>query len=166
MTIHLQPVGPVDQDALNFLKLRLSEMWAVEVMAPIEVPSDAYNDFRNQYEGMKMLAKIPDIGEPVLGIVDRDIFARDLNFIFGLASGERALISLTRLRPEFYGLPEDRDLLNLRALKEAMHELGHVFGLRHCPDPGCVMHFSNSIEDTDRKDWRYCRWCSGSPPGV
>ena len=166
MTIHLQPIGVVDQDVLNFLKLRLSALWAVVENSPVEVPDDAYNGFRNQYEGLKALISIPDMDEPVLGIIDQDIFAENLNFIFGIASGNRALISLRRLRPEFYGGQKDQELFHLRALKEAMHELGHVFGLKHCSDPGCVMHFSNSIEDTDIKDWRYCRWCGGSPPGV
>gem|GEM_PF-5574631 len=34
------------------------------------------------------------------------------------------------------------------------------------PDPGCLVQFSNSIEDTDRKDWRYCNWCDGSSKGI
>jgi archaemetzincin len=75
-----------------------------------------------------------------------------LNFAFGLATDRKALISLERLRPEFYWMPEDDDLFECRALKEAMHELGHVLGLNHCPDRNCVMYFSNSIPDTDVKD--------------
>ena len=80
--------------------------------------------------------------------------------------GSRAVISLRRLNPEFYGGTPDQGLLNSRALKEAMHELAHVFGLGHCPDPWCQTHFSNSIEATDRKDWRYCNWCNGSHKGM
>jgi archaemetzincin len=40
-----------------------------------------------------------------------------------------------------------------------VHELGHVFGLEHCPDPECVMHFSNSLLDTDRKSTSFCSQC-------
>nr|WP_243666411.1 matrixin family metalloprotease [Vulcanisaeta sp. JCM 16159] len=44
-------------------------------------------------------------------------------------------------------------------LKEVLHELGHSFGLDHCADPRCVMYFSNTIEDTDRKGPGYCQRC-------
>jgi predicted Zn-dependent protease len=48
----------------------------------------------------------------VLGIVDVDIFVLGLNFVFGEAArpGRAALISLWRLRPEFYGDPSDTEL--------------------------------------------------------
>jgi archaemetzincin len=37
-----------------------------------------------------------------------------------------------------------------------MHEIGHTWGLPHCPDPYCVMHFSSSLNDTDIKEVQYC----------
>ncbi len=64
-----------------------------------------------------------------------------------------------RLRQEFYGLPRDEDLFRERALKEAVHELGHTYSLGYCPDPTCVMHFSNSLYDTDLKGWSFCSNC-------
>ena len=94
-------------------------------------------------------------------LTEVDTYVEGLNFIFGLALGKKALISLKRLKPDFYGSPDDDELFELRVLKEAMHELGHVFGLNHCSNRKCVMHFSNSIWDTDVKDWRYCGNCLG-----
>jgi archaemetzincin len=43
--------------------------------------------------------------------------------------------------------------------KETLHELGHILGLEHCPNPRCVMSFSNSIYDVDRKEARFCEMC-------
>ncbi|MCW4031938.1 MAG: hypothetical protein NWF08_00915 [Candidatus Bathyarchaeota archaeon] len=40
-------------------------------------------------------------------------------------------MSITRLKQRFYGLQDSNDLLLKRAGKEAIHELGYVFGLRH-----------------------------------
>jgi len=129
------------------------------MLDPIDIPNYACDKTRNQYEGSALLDSMP-VGEGVtLGVTEVDAYVEGLNFIFGLAYDKRALISIKRLRPEFYGLPQDEDLLNNRALKEAVHDLGHIFNLKHCPNKRCVMHFSNAIQDTDLKDWKFCESC-------
>jgi archaemetzincin len=157
--IFLQAIGPVDAQDMAFLKESLSPFWNVEILPDVDIPQEAYNKARRQYEGSALLRALSDRETPVLGVTEADAFVDGLNYIFGLAADRRAMISLKRLRPEFYGLAEDDDLLRQRARKEAMHELGHVSGLNHCPDQNCVMYFSNSILDTDFKDWRYCGRC-------
>jgi len=99
--------------------------------------------------------------EKTLGVVDLDLYTPGLNFIFGQASmgGKVALIALPRLRQEFYRLPKDKKLYYSRAIKEAVHELGHTFGLGHCKKRECVMHFSNSLADTDYKGKEFCDDC-------
>ena len=129
---------------------------------PLAVPDDAYHPQRGQYEASVLLGALrrgtTSQTAYVLGIADVDLFARGLSFVFGQAElgGNAAVMSLTRLRPEFWGQTPDYALFLERAVKEAVHELGHVIGLRHCPNPVCVMHFSNSLADTDRKGQRFC----------
>ncbi|MBN1677892.1 MAG: archaemetzincin family Zn-dependent metalloprotease [Candidatus Thermoplasmatota archaeon] len=91
-----------------------------------------------------------------LGLTNQDTFVPELNFVFGLASADSrcAVVSTSRLRHT------DASIYSARVLKESMHELGHTQGLRHCPNPFCVMHFSNSLEDTDRKSYEFCTICA------
>lgn len=56
-------------------------------------------------------------------------------------------------------LPEDPARFRRRALTEAVHELGHTWGLTHCPNSHCVMHFSNTLADTDVKGSTFCPRC-------
>jgi archaemetzincin len=72
---------------------------------------------------------------------------------------KRAVIALPRLREEFYGKSADEALFTARAEKEAIHELGHTYGLGHCEDRSCVMSFSNTLADTDYKRSQFCAQC-------
>ena len=97
----------------------------------------------------------------LLALCNFDAYSNGLNFVFGQAhmNGKVAAVYLPRLRQEFYGLEENENLFLQRVLKEAVHEIGHAFGVGHCPISRCVMHFSNSISDTDAKAKDFCQTC-------
>ena len=165
--IYLVPIGQVEPEVLSTLCPPLEERFGYpcEVAPGIELPPGAYHPRRGQYHAPAFLERLLTLALPdavrVLGITGVDLYVPELNFVFGQAQfpGRVAVISLCRLRPQFYGLEPDQALLQERALKEAVHELGHTFGLSHCPQPGCVMHFSNSLLDTDRKGSDFCPTC-------
>jgi archaemetzincin len=162
MRICIQPVGDVDIEILDFLRIKLQDVFGdCEILPKIEIPTYAYNFSRRQFNSSLILKSLPIVDDVVLGVTEVDIYADNLNFVFGEAElfGRKALISLARLKPEFYELPPNKEILKIRALKEAMHEIGHVLGLMHCKNKRCVMSFSNSIIDVDYKDWRYCKEC-------
>lgn len=133
----------------------------------VAVPREAYNSTRKQYNSTYILhellkrTRLLD-ADRVIGVSGVDIFASHLNFVFGeaLCPGRAALISIHRLRPEFYGDTADSKLFEIRVLKEAVHELGHSLNLGHCKNSECVMFFSNSIVDTDAKRASPCDNCS------
>ena len=70
------------------------------------------------------------------------------------------MVSTARLDPQFYGEPADSGKLTRRTVTEVLHELGHVFGLDHCERIDCVMWFSNTLVQTDRKDLQFCERCA------
>jgi archaemetzincin len=164
--IQLIPRGAVPGEVLVFLKSGLeAEFKARGSQAPaMPLPPEAFEARRGQYQAEAFLSGLPAPPHRrrlALVVTDVDMFVPRLNFVFGLADTRRraAVISLARLHPEFYGSPGNPRLLNERALKEAVHELGHLLGLGHCPKPACIMFFSNSLADTDRKGPGFCPAC-------
>jgi archaemetzincin len=166
MGIVLTAIGKVDSATLERLKNGLSKTFKEDVVISKGMPDPvyAYNKKRLQYLATDILdalikqTTLTKQGK-VLGIVDHDLYVPDLNFVFGLAHTKGAVISITRLRQEFYGLTKNEGVFHQRVITEAVHELGHTYGLGHCNNPHCVMFFSNSLADTDRKGSNFCNRC-------
>ncbi len=164
--IVLVPFEEIRSNVLDFLKKNLEQIFnrPVSIANALPLPPSAFNVQRKQYLSYPFLDSLRLKGHPqtfTLGIIKVDLYVPGLNFIFGQAALGKgvAVISLARLHPSFYGQKEDEKVFLIRALKEAVHELGHLYGLNHCPNSHCVMHFSNSIWDTDKKGIYFCNQC-------
>ncbi len=171
--IYILPIGLVNPATLKYVaeEIPLKLNYRCKIMESIGEPSYAFEPKRGQYSSAKILREILNKAQAhpvsedlikILGIVDLDLCTPILTFVFGEAQlgGKAALISLRRLHQEYYGLPPNPPLLLKRAVKEALHELGHTFGLTHCLDPKCVMYFSNSVKNIDTKSDKFCDSCS------
>jgi archaemetzincin len=168
--IQILPLGDIDRRLLA----KLSQSLAREMKRDCELLqaeldlSPNFNVSRGQYHSTQILAgmatRVSAETGRLLGVAAVDLYIPILTFVFGEAQleGPLAVVSTHRLRQEFYGLPADEQLLGERLLKEAIHELGHTFGLTHCENTDCVMAASHAVEWIDLKSKDYCARCAAT----
>lgn len=177
--LYLVAVGNVPDKVWEWITNAATEWFPLPVrrLPGLAVPESAFDPKRQQYQSveiMKTLAQIAPDGDAsasartpqkdatrILGVTDVDLSIPMLSFLFGQAqlNGPVAIVSLCRLRQEFYGLPGQDALLRERLTKEVLHEMGHTFGLVHCSDQKCAMSLSTHIGLVDAKTEQYCASC-------
>jgi archaemetzincin len=167
--IDLLPLGPLPDAAEIAAALSRRVSVPCRALGKLDLPMPPL-DGRDQADADGLLARIEEFksrdGAAVVGLTARDLGTPVFAWVFGRArrGGRAAVVSLARLDPRFYGLPPDGPLTLRRAVAEVLHELGHVAGLAHCPDPGCVMRFAALVEAADLRGDRPCRDCAARLP--
>ena len=88
------------------------------------------------------------------------------SFVFGLANvmTQAGIFSFHRYSPEFNGdevssAEERANLMLYRACKVMTHEIGHMFGIRHCTYYECGMNGCNHIQESQSRPLYYCVIC-------
>lgn len=170
--IQILPLGSVDLELVTDLAAGLVREFTIpcELLTPVAEPAYAFNVTRQQYSSTEILASLAGRNTPdtwrLLAITSLDLYIPILTFVFGEAQlgGTSAVVSLHRLREEFYGLPPNILQLRERLLKESVHELGHTLNLSHCEDYQCAMSRSHGVEWIDLKSARFCSKCRDAIP--
>lgn len=165
--IALATAGEVDGEAAAYAELCLGSTFGMEArrLEGLPPPEYAFDPARGQYSSTLILRdalrRVPPDAAKLLVVTESDLFIPMLSFVYGQAQldGAVAVVSLARLHQEFYGLPRNRPLLLVRLRKEALHEVGHAFGLTHCEDRLCTMSLSTSIQQLDTKGSDFCEGC-------
>jgi archaemetzincin len=154
----------VERDLVDHVRRHLAAAFSGPVLpweAP-ERPRHAFDPRRRQHATGAILRWLVEAGPrrgKVLGVTDRDLFIPILTYVFGEAQlgGTAAVVSTARLLEDLE--PFGRRLLVERLAKEAVHEVGHVFGLVHCGTPACVMSRSPAVREVDEKSSQLCGEC-------
>jgi archaemetzincin len=153
----------------------------VRVMPSAPLPKAAYYAPRSRYRAEKLLdfvrPMLPPGGLRIAGITAVDISTTKPPHadwgILGLATIDGGACVLSTFR--CHRRAKNADQARIRFAKTAVHELGHTFGLEHCPNRGCLMEDgAGSVLTTDRERdlCASCRkWLSGrgllrEPPGA
>jgi archaemetzincin len=167
-SIYLLPLTFPDKKTLSSLSSVLEETFGLPVVISKRSFSleNGKDTLRNQYNSTWILSQIvkrfPEDTCKVLAITQVDLYVPVLTYVFGEAQldGTVAVVSVHRLQDELYGLPRNPLKCRERLEKEAIHELGHTFGLLHCHEPQCVMYTSTYAEEIDFKSMHFCSNCS------
>jgi archaemetzincin len=167
MDIFIAPIKFYSAVLLQNLVTELSKRFSSKIhIVDLKINLDDFFSIdRKQYFSTQIIAEAIKLTDKFNGkivlLTDVDIFVPVLTFIFGEAqlNGKHSILSVCRLHEEFYSGITNEKLLLERTIKEALHELGHCYGLRHCIDWDCVMHSSPGIEEVDIKGNTFCRNC-------
>ena len=166
-TIFISPIGDFSPELLDRISGEIQRIYTFptavrSLLTDIEF---AYHPNREQYHSTPILEKLarnaPAGAVKVLALVQVDLFIPILTHVYGEAQlgGKACIVSTIRLNEGHHALNTQEPYLS-RILKEAIHELGHTFKLRHCREHTCLMHNCRNEGDVDRKSDQLCRYCN------
>jgi archaemetzincin len=166
--IGVLPVGFVPDLVLSIIVSNIEAYLKLtpEIVPPFDPPVMAYNNNRGQFDAGKMIQAFSELDlqqyGKVIAVFMEDLFVPIVTHVYGEAQqgGKFAIISLFRLAPNPSRVNSNpSSTLYERAVKIALHEIGHLYNLLHCEDTKCLMHFSDSLEDLDATPIFFCRYC-------
>lgn len=163
--IIISPIGKISPWILETIAKEIREIFKLptRIMPLLNDIFFAYDPQRNQYYSTKILdtleSRAPKECIKLLAVTREDLFIPILTHVYGEArlGGLPSILSISRLIE--YTEIDSREKNRSRIVKEAAHELGHTFDLRHCPDQTCIMHYCRKIEEVDQKSDQFCRYC-------
>ncbi|MCD4783007.1 MAG: archaemetzincin family Zn-dependent metalloprotease [Candidatus Eremiobacteraeota bacterium] len=164
--IKLIPLGKVPGDIQEYLTEALQGVFRKKVfrLKKQKIPTQAFDLNRSQYNSKELIEFLQaqkTYKEKIIGLINEDIFKPGFPFVFGEANSLKdvAVVSLWRFEQNMEFFDCDPELFKSRGKKEAIQKMGHIYGLRHCVNPNCVMFYSHTISDIDVKSDEFCTHC-------
>jgi archaemetzincin len=157
----------IDADILTAIAVKTQQVFGVptDTVPLLQDVAFAYDPSRDQYHSTVILEALVQKSDSsafgkIIALTDVDLFIPILTFVYGEAQlgGSACIVSTHRLSGDLSIIASRPEYIQ-RIVKEAIHELGHTFSLRHCKDPNCIMHYCRTIKDVDRKSEELCRYC-------
>lgn len=162
----IQPLGEVEESLLQTTKLAIESKINVtaRISKPVPLPASAYYPPRRRYRADQILnflnGQKSRVGDKILAVTMVDVSTAKPPhadwgvFGLGILGGKSCVVSTYRLNK-----PGPKTLRE-RVAEVALHEVGHTFGLEHCPTPGCLMNDAEgSIKSIDSSSGDFCPTC-------
>ena len=168
MRVDVVPIGDVPAQVKRQASTALRSVFGAEVSLrdAQELPEGAYDSARGQYRAEELidLASRIGAGQKNIAVTAADQL-KNRNDYFGFIAyldGRGCVVSTPRLQTSSDGGFSERsaeDIFSDRVRKEVVHEIGHTLGLEHCENARCVMNFSPTVREVDRKEEALCGTC-------
>ena len=168
-TVAIIKLGSFDKALFEFVKHKLDSFYSINVIdgGTQDFPKFANVKNTDRYVGDSLLKFLflhtPKGAQYTLGLTEKDICTRSGKNphwgVFGLGwqPGPSCIISIFRLTKNV-----SVDKLKSRLSKVVIHEMGHNFGLKHCPTKGCLMQDADKkISTVDNEKIKFCEECMG-----
>ena len=167
-SVAILPLGNIQEIDLQVIADQITGRFKIttQVLPPFEPPDHAFDKRRLQYNAGIIIEAMEAVQfgnhDKVIGVLNKDLFIPIFTHVFGEArqGGTCGLISLYRLAKNPDGSTPGRSVIQERAVKVALHELGHLLDLLHCEHKHCLMHFSGGIDEVDEMSLDLCEYCS------
>ncbi|MCK8601165.1 hypothetical protein [Desulfoferrobacter suflitae] len=161
-------MGRLGEIALRVVAANLQAVLGIEVdfLGPHEVPENAYQAHRQQFDAGLILKHLSGCAFPkyprILALTNLDLCIPILTYVFGEAEmgGRAAVVSGFRLRHNEDGTAVSIDRYYERLAKVALHEVAHTLSLYHCEESLCLMHFSSKVGQLDKLHILFCERCA------
>ncbi len=172
--LYIKPLGieetPAFTDDLAFVQKAVAAFYPIDVrmLSSSPMPSDAWYAPRKRYRAERILdylEKIKPADGRIIGIATKDISTTKGRIedwgILGLATIDGAVCVVSRFRAarNTGGGASEAFTVRYRFAKTVVHELGHNFGLEHCPHKGCIMEDAKGTVKTTDGEYTLCPTC-------
>ena len=167
-SIAIQPLGKLDPRLIESVRKQLVGQYNADVTVCREqnLPKAAYYPPRGRYRAEKLLSYLKTIdtkSTKVLGLTTVDISTTKDKYVdwgilgLGEVGGRTCVVSTFRMRGSKQNA--SNALFRERFAKVVSHELGHTYGLQHCPVKGCLMEDCKGTVKTVDQEHGFCAKC-------
>jgi len=176
-TIAIQPFGKFESNEAEMIQKEIADFYQVKVslLKPIDFPDNAFINIKNpRYRADTLIRflrnNLDNRYDYVIGLTKKDISTTKYSnrstktikepsykyadwgiFGLGFMPGKSCIVSTFRIKDKNF---------KSRFVKICCHELGHNFGLPHCPDKTCIMQdAAETIKTIDNVSLNLCEAC-------